>query len=74
MHEFIVRPSSDKEWEPAFRRSPATYNEDYIKLTDELKTRELRAEDYQKFLSIETRATIITLPKFLALAYEKTHP
>ena len=66
-----MRPSPDKEWEPAFRSSPAAYNEDYVKLTEELKTREIRAEDYQRFLSIETRANIITLPKFIALAYEK---
>lgn len=69
-----MRPSPDKDWEPAFRGTPASYNEDYNKLMRELQTREIRPEDYELLLSLETRSNIISLPKFIALAFEKAFP
>lgn len=73
-HDFIVRPSPDKEWEPAFRQPIQQSSEDYMKLAEDLKTRDLRADDYQKLLTSEARSALLTLPKYLALVFDKTYP
>ncbi|CDW88025.1 UNKNOWN [Stylonychia lemnae] len=73
-HEFILRPSADKEWEPAFRQTQELTLEERSKITNDMKTRDIKPEDYLKLLSAETRANIISLPKYLALAFEKNYP
>ena len=40
----------------------------------ELQTRELTPDDYDLLLSLEQKANNISLPKFLALAFERAHP
>lgn len=69
-----MRPSPDKDWEPGFRGSHANYNEEHIKLMQELQTREIQPEDYDALLTLETRSNVISLAKFLALGYEKANP
>ncbi len=70
-HEFIMRPQPDKDWEPFFRDNPANYNEEYQRIMRELQTREIRPEDYDLLLQLESSQNAVPLPKFLALAYEK---
>ena len=41
---------------------------------EELQTRELTPDDYELLLSLEQKQSCISLPKFLALAFEKAHP
>lgn len=69
-----MRPSPDKDWEPMFRGSPSNYNDEFNRIMKELQTREIRPEDYELLLSLETRQNIISLPKFLAMAFERGHP
>ena len=40
---------------------------------EELQTRELTPNDYDLLLSLEQKQNCISLPKFLAMAYEKTY-
>jgi hypothetical protein len=55
-HEFIMRAAPEKDWEPAFRGNDAAlYNEEYQKIMRELQTREIRPEDYELLLSLESR-------------------
>ena len=37
----------------------------------ELQTRDIRPEDYELLLSLETRANVVSLPKYIALCLEK---
>ena len=69
-----MRPSPEKEWEPAFRGNATQYSDEYQRVMRELQGREIQPEDYELLLSLETRANIVSLPKFLALAYEKANP
>ena len=39
---------------------------------EELQTRELGPHDYDLLLSLENKESIISLPRFLALSFEKT--
>ena len=73
-HEFLMRPSPDKDWECGFRGSHTNYNEDYTRLLQELQNREISPEDYETLLSLETRSNVISLAKFLALGFEKANP
>jgi len=41
---------------------------------EELQTRELTPEDYDLLLSLEQKQNLISLPKFLAMAFEKAYP
>lgn len=41
---------------------------------EELQTRELTPNDYELLLSLEEKQATISMPKFLAMAYEKAHP
>eukprot|EP00347_Sterkiella_histriomuscorum_P003657 403363451 len=73
IHEFIMRPQPDKEWEPAFRIQ-ITSNQNQQNL-EQLKARgDLKLEDFQKLLSVETSQKIISLPKYLSLVFEKYYP
>lgn len=69
-----MRPSPDKDWEPMFRGSPSQYNDEFQNVMRELQNREIRPEDYDLLLNLETRQNIISLPKFLALAFERGNP
>lgn len=41
---------------------------------EELQTRELGPQDYDLLLSLENKQSIISLPRFLALGFEKAFP
>ena len=41
---------------------------------EELQTRELTPDDYDLLLSLEQKQSMISLPKFLAMAFEKAFP
>ena len=71
-HEFLARQAPDRDWEPAFRNNNAAqYNEEYRRIMQELETRELGPEDYDLLLSLENKQNIISLPRFLAMGFEK---
>ena len=71
----MLRPAPDKDWEPAFRGgNPSQYNDEYKKLMEELQTRELGPDDYDMLLSLEQKSSIISLPRFLAMGFEKAFP
>lgn len=69
-----MRPSPDKDWEPAYRGNASAYNEEYTRLMTELQTREIRPEDYDMLLQLEAAGNKVPLPKFLAMAYDKANP
>jgi hypothetical protein len=73
-HDFLCRPSPDRDWEPAFRDNPAKQSEDYKRIMEELQTRELTPNDYELLLSLEEKQAHISLEKFLAMAFEKSFP
>ena len=67
-----MRSAPDKDWEPVYRNNSASqYNDDYQRIMRELQTREIQPEDYELLLSLETRGNMISLPKFIALCFEK---
>ncbi len=73
-HDFLLRPQPDREWEPAFRKNEVLQqNEQYKKLMEELQTRELGPDDYDMLLSLESKQSTISLPRFLAMGFEKAH-
>ena len=41
---------------------------------EELQTRELGPDDYDKLLSLENKKSIISVPRFLAMGFEKSFP
>lgn len=46
----MMRPAVEKEWEPAFRGNASQHNSEYVRLMQELQTREIRPEDYDMLL------------------------
>ena len=68
-HKFIVRPSPDKNWKPAFRntelKKPSKQNGEGEELT---------IDEFEKLLSEKQRDKLMTMPKFLILSYEKMFP
>ena len=72
-HEFLVRPSADKDWEPAPRDDFGKQTAQYKKVMEELQQRELGPEDYDLLLQLENQKTTVSLQRFLALGFEKVH-
>ena len=52
-HEFILRPSPDKDWEPVFRTSPLEMDEEYVRIMRELQSREITPDDYERLLALD---------------------
>lgn len=74
-HQFLVRPSPEKDWQPAFRESPVKMTAEYKALTSELKDRELLPEDHLKLLQMDERAAKnMTRNKWVAIAFEQAYP
>lgn len=74
-HDFIMRQAPDKDWEPAHRGNNAShYNEEYQRIMRELQSREIRPEDYELLLSLESASTAVALPKYLAVSFERMLP
>ena len=53
---------------------PYQEEDQYKKLMAELQTRELGPQDYERLLSLENKQSIISLPRFLAMSFEKANP
>jgi hypothetical protein len=70
----MMRPSPDKDWEPAIRGNASAYNDEYTRLMRELQGREIRPEDYEMLLALEQAGNKVPLPKFLVQAFEKSTP
>ncbi|CDW88804.1 e3 ubiquitin-protein ligase zswim2-like [Stylonychia lemnae] len=73
-HDFMIRPSPDKDWEPAFRGNASSYNEEYVRLMTELQSREIRPEDYEMLLQLEQSSNKVPLPKYLVSVFDKANP
>ncbi|CAI2376581.1 unnamed protein product [Moneuplotes crassus] len=65
-HKFVVRPSPDKNWKPAFRdtelKRPKRKGEE---------NKELTLDEFETLLSVKQRDKLMTMHKFLTLSYEK---
>eukprot|EP00347_Sterkiella_histriomuscorum_P013158 403365789 len=73
-HDFMMRPAPDKDWEAAFRGNASQYNDDYVRLMQELQNREIRPEDYDLLLQLEQSSQKVPLPKYLAQVFDKANP
>ena len=67
-HKFIVRPSPDKSWKPAFRNTEL--KKPKRKGANE-EEKELTLDEFESLLSEKQRDKLLTMHKFLTLSYEK---
>lgn len=68
-HKFVVRPSPDKNWKPAFRNTE-------LKKTNKKdeEQKDLTIDEFERLLSEKQRDKFMTIQKFLTLSYEKMNP
>lgn len=68
VHKFVVRPSPDQNWKPAFRDT------ELAKSKSGNNDSELTIDEFEKLLSEKQRDKFMTMQKFLTLSYEKMFP